>query len=536
MELQRYISILDRRKWVILLTALVTFCVVAFGTFWATPVYSASAMVRVATGNSGTVTYSDLNYSERLMQTYIELLRSRPFLEQTALRLQSPLLPSTIAGMVKAQVVPDTELIKITAESTDAGQATDIANTLASLLVQQGQALYAGGGKSARDILQDQLTAMEAQLSDDRALLVALSSATPTASQPAGESVQNLAARIQSEEQTYALLLSQYEKARVDEALRANSISVVETALQPSVPSEPRVKLNLILGALVGLLGGGLLALVFENLDPAIHSSDDLMAAADAPLLGRIPSFRIPRKSKQKVILRQDGLGEPPAAEAFRVLGTNLVSQLAASGMKTLLVTSAEPDAGKSTVLANLATALAYTGRNVIIVDCDLRHPSIHGTFGLNRGVGLSEVVLGHGLLNAAIRPTGIQGLSAVTAGSVQVAPAQLLNSAALPELVRQLGSKADVVLWDCPPVLAAADAALLAPLVDGVLLVAARDRSSGKHIALAVSELRQLGAKLVGVVYNYAEQDGSSYYAVYRSRTAAPPHGHGRSATKSGG
>ena len=224
MEIRRYLQILDSRKWVVILTTLVTLVVVTLGSFRMTRIYSASALVRIAAGLNSTVSYADLNYTERLMQTYVQLLKSRPFLEEVSKRLNLHVRLEVLAGAIKVEALTNTELIKISAESTSPQQAAAIANALGDLLVEQGQKMYYGQGKSAREILQEQVTVLEDQLRQDRALLVKLTASMQSPDQNPDTSLQDLTAKIRSEEQTYAMLLTQYDKARVDEAMRANSI------------------------------------------------------------------------------------------------------------------------------------------------------------------------------------------------------------------------------------------------------------------------------------------------------------------------
>jgi len=239
-----------------------------------TPVYSASTMVRIVQIQDRSIDYFDLNYSVRLMNTYVRVLRSRPFLEEVIQRLDLNTWPGNLARRIEVQVLADTELLEITAESNDPRQAMAIANTLATLLIEQRQKLYFGQGKTAREIFQEQLTIMEEKRREDRALLESLLNDN-TGQDQAGR-IQDLNTRIGIQEQTYAMLLNEYDRARVAEAMRANSISVVEPAIVPKAPSKPRIKLNITLAALVGLAGGTGLAFLFENLGPAIHSVHDL--------------------------------------------------------------------------------------------------------------------------------------------------------------------------------------------------------------------------------------------------------------------
>ena len=512
MEMQQYVEILQRRKWVILLTTIMTVAVVGVGSYLTTPIYSASTVVRIAQIQDLSVGYFDLNYSVRLMNTYEHVLKSRPFLEEVVqrldiniLRLDPNVLPKDLAKRIKVEVLADTELLKITVESTNPRQAMEIANTLATLLIEEGQKLYAGQGKGAREILQEQLTIVEENLTKDRARFQSLLKAD--SGQDQAGTIQDLNARIRIQEQTYAMLLNEYDQARVAEAMRANSISVVEPAITPMAPSKPRLKLNIALGGLVGLVGGMGLAFLFENLDPAMHSADSLEAVAKVPLLGWIPRFSIPRGSRQGAILL-DGDELSPVPEAFRILRSNILALAPGRPLKTLLIASAERGAGKSMVLANLAAAIAQAGRKkVIVVDSDLRNPCLHQVFDVPNERGLSNVVLDMNRVDTALQETKIPGLRVLPSGGpFPPNSGELLDFLNMQKLIKKLAEETDMVLLDSPPILAVADAAMLAPMVDGVLVIAAQDQATAKGIRRALQQLDKVGARVLGIVFNKAK------------------------------
>jgi capsular polysaccharide biosynthesis protein len=261
--METYLEIFGRWKWVIILTTLVTFAVVTVGTFLMPPAYSASATLRVAQARSGSIEYVDYMYAERLMNTYVEILRSRPILEETIQRLHLGMTPQDLAKRIKVEALADTELMRISVEDGNPWRTRDIANTLAALLIEQSQSLYTGGSRSAREILEEQLEVIESNLAQDRVSLESLMNRAGSA----GAEIDALTNKIALEEETYAMLLSQYEQARVDEAMRANSISIVEAAIEPEAPSSPNKRLYIMLGGLVGLAGGVGLAFLFENLE-----------------------------------------------------------------------------------------------------------------------------------------------------------------------------------------------------------------------------------------------------------------------------
>jgi succinoglycan biosynthesis transport protein ExoP len=532
MELRQYLEILLRRKWVIILTTLVTVLVAALGSRLQHPSYSAAAMVRIAQAPSGAVEYGDYIYAERLINTYGEIVKSRPFLDEVIAGLDLTITPEQMAKQVKVAVVLNTELLRITVEDSDPARAAAIANTLANLLVLNSQTLYRGGGRSARQILEEQLSVAEANLEQDRAALQAL----VNSSVKDEEGIAALRDKVQLQADIYANLLRQYETARVEEASRANSVSVSEAATQPLEPSRPRLKLNIVLGLLLGLLGGVALAFLFENLDPTLHTASEaeaMISPSGVPFLGSIPEEAGIDSTKADPAI-VDHAGHSPASEAYRILRTNAFSTGVGASLKTLLVTGPEPGTGKSTVSANLAVTLAEGGRTVVLVDADLRRPRLHSAFNLPNKTGLSNLLRNHGgsalplqtlkvQVDTVLQKTSYVGLRLLTSGPLPPNPTESLDSERMQTLIAALSGKADIILVDSPPVLAVADATILAPLLDGVLLVTARDQSTGKRVQRTVQLLEKAGARPLGLVFNRAQRKAEDYYYHYsRSATEA--------------
>ena len=196
-----------------------------------------------------------------------------------------------------------------------------------------------------------------------------------------------------------------------------------------------------------------------------------------------------------------------PAAEAYRTLRTNLMFTSVDQPLATLLVTSAVPEEGKSTTLANLAVTLAQGGRSTIVVDCDLRRPRQHEIFGVPAQPGLSDLVLAREG-EPALAETGVENLWLLPAGTLPPNPADLLSSRRLEAVIEQLKARADYVLFDAPPVIAVTDAALLASKLDGVLLVMSAGQTRRDHAQRAKDLLEKIHVRLVGAVLTNASLD----------------------------
>ena len=207
-----------------------------------------------------------------------------------------------------------------------------------------------------------------------------------------------------------------------------------------------------------------------------------------------------------------------PVSEAYRTLRTNLEFFSLDEPIRTLVVTSPGAEEGKSTVLANLAVALAQGGKRVILVDCDLRRPTQHTLFGLDNATGLTTMMLDEAAqADPPLRETPVDGLRVLPAGPPPPNPAELLGSRRMKETLAALLKKADVLLFDAPPVLAVTDALVLAVQTNGVLLVVKAGGTTREHVQQAKERLERVNARIVGAVLNNAPTDAmlQGYYAV---------------------
>ena len=202
-----------------------------------------------------------------------------------------------------------------------------------------------------------------------------------------------------------------------------------------------------------------------------------------------------------------------PVAEAYRQLRTNIQFASLDRPIKTLLVTSTSPEEGKSTTLANLAITIAQTGKSVILVDCDLRRPSLHQLFGLNNNRGLTGLVIDDTNKEIPFQDSGIASLRILSSGPLPPNPSELLGSLRMGEIIEQLKSQADYVLLDSPPIIAVTDAAVLATKVDGVLLVIKAGKTKRELAKRAKALLDKVNANLVGVVLNNVKLDANLHH-----------------------
>lgn len=498
MTVREYLDIIARRKWIIIITFAIVMAAAVALTLLTTPKYRASTTLRVLalSGSSSDLTY-DTKQTDRLMRTYAETAISRPVLTELAEKLGMSEWP-----VVEVEPVVDTELMRITAETLDPVMAADAANALAEIVVARSQTLFIGSSKSALEILGEQLAKVKTELDQTWMDYEKVVAESP-------EDVDRISAAsraIELKETAYGALLEQYETNRVRDALMANTLSVLEPAIVPQKPATPRKELNLALGVVLGLLAGFGLAFLVESLDTTLHSADQIKKTAELPLLGRIPAGS--RRDQPALF---DGMS--PQGEAFRRLRISLLSLEQDEALRTVQVTSAEPREGKSIVAANMAQALAQSGRRVMIVDAHLRLPTLHKVFDLTNRIGLSSVLSEQATVEEAIQRTNAPGIQVLTSGPLPANPAELLGSPQMKSLIEQLAKEFDMVLVDTPSLIAVTDAAAVSKSVDGVILVVELGRARQEYVRAARQQLVDVRAKPIGVVINRAEHDSTYDY-----------------------
>jgi polysaccharide biosynthesis transport protein len=332
-------------------------------------------------------------------------------------------------------------------------------------------------------------------------------------------------------------LRRQHQESRIDEAVEAGQVEIVDWALAPGAPVGTGTRRRLFFALLVGLMIGGGGALVLDRLNTALVRREEVEGLLHVPVVAVIPRLGEPLRESKGLDLRNRLLPRlarrapergnalvtvsdlhSGASQAYRKLRTHLIFAHGGQPPRTLLVTSPAASEGKTTVAANLATTFAQQGLRVALLDGDLRRPRMHGVFGMGRTPGLNEVLQGEAPLDEGLRPTSVEGLYLLPAGRLVAHVSELLGGAAMGRLLRELNARFDVVVIDTPPVLAAADAEILATQADAVLVVLRAGQTERQSANYAMQQLRAIGARIVGVVLNDPDQKiaGGGRYAYY--------------------
>lgn len=425
--LSDYLQILNRRKWIIIITAITTFSVFIYGRQLIPSSHKVSVVLRIVPYAPGDPPFTQLVYAERIMNTYVRISTSKPLLAEMRQRLDlDPERPTN----VEASIIPDSELLQITVEDQDPITARDAANTIAELLLSE-------------------------------------------------------------------------------QVIRDIQIYLIEPATLPD-PVSPL--LNIIYGAIaltIGLAGGIGLAFLIENLDTRLNTTGQIEAVTGLPLLAKIPKIRQRRKSLYL-------LSDPQFNHRIRSLRTILLHRDSVQPIKTILLTSALPKEGKSTIISNLAISLAMAERKVLLIDADLYLPTIHEIFNLDNAIGLSEYLENPNDLIKPVQETDVPGLSIIPGGPKTPKSTELLGSENMRTLISQLIGNYDHILIDTPAFLGLPDASTIAPIVDAVILVTKRGMIKKPALLATLQQLGQLGVQPSGVVVNYVEKGPESRYSGY--------------------
>ncbi len=512
MDLRNYINLVRKWLWLVVLCSVIAGTVTFFISRRQTPIYQSTATVFINQARSTTARadYTDIITSERVARTYAAMLQDWPTLNQAAIALgfTGGIGAMQAAHNVSVSVTPvrDTQLVQVIVQSSDPALAANVANILPDVFMQMNRERQQERFADTRQELQTDLAAAEAELEKTEQALNALADTPENRNER--DRLTRLAARNQT---TFNNLSKSLEDLRLAEAQTTDNITLTTPAQAATGPIRPRVLFNTLLALVVGALIGLGIAFLIEYLDDTVKTPDQVRDLTGLAALGNVIHLEGASPDERMVArMAPKSLG----AEAYRVLRTNLQFSALDKPLATLVVTSATPGEGKSTTISNLATVMAQSDKRVILVDADLRRPSLHKLLKLPNNVGLSTALLDKGRDPAVyLQDTDTPNLRVMTTGPIPPNPAEMLNSARMHEMIEVLKGEADVVLFDTPPVLAVADTSILASQVDGTLLVVWAGKTRGEMLAQAVERLQSLGIQPLGVVLNKLTQRKSGYY-----------------------
>jgi capsular exopolysaccharide synthesis family protein len=430
-----------------------------------TPLYTSSARILVqGSSNPGTVTGSDIQSSRTVADSFVTLVTTRPIIDEAIASAGDPRLAS------KLSISSDVNMLTITATDANPEQAALIVSSVTDAFIADFLR------RQFTQIAQFQATLAQYGLLSDPTLVVA-------------------------------------------QASTLTALSVVEQAQVPGGPSSPRKRFNLILGIATGLLLSFVFVLIREYYDDRVRSSDELRSLTGFATFGSVP-FR--RRFDDSAIINGFNSSTPgqdqQIAEAYKFIQTSIeFAAREAGGASVLLITSSGPGEGKSSTAANLAATVANDGKSVVLIDADLRRPTLHRRFGLENHTGLSQLLLGTATMDDAAVETAFPNLSLIQSGPLPPDPPSLLRSHKFGEVLAEAKARADLVLVDTAPILAVTDPMLIAAQVDGVILVVDVQATHRDAVVRSSQLLAQASLNMGGAVLNKSKSNDAGAYSNYR-------------------
>lgn len=503
MDFRRALDTVLRWYWLILLAGILT-AISGYVTLQRQPeFYSSTATIMVGRSiRDPNPNSNDLFLSQQLADTYKEIAERRPARDATMAALGLQWLPS-----YSVISLPNTQLLEIRVVDVDPQRAYEVANELARQLIALSPAAQGTMNSSRKGFLERQVQGLESGISDTeaqidelRTKLTDLYSAHEIAS-TRGQ-ITALEGKLRDLQSTYAGLI-----VLVDGG--TNSLQIVEPAELPTEPISSDTPRSILILTTLGLLLGLGAAFLLDQLGATIRTPEDAAHDLQLPVFSTIMRMEGQEPSAM-LISEQRAL--TPDAESYRLLLTGLEHN---GAPQVIMVTSAGPVEGKSLTAANLGLVMAQEGRRVVLVDADLRHPTVHALFGRPNYDGLSILLRNRDRPVALLlQDSGFAGLRLLTSGQAHdTNPAVLLRSEALQVVLGELRQEADTILIDTSPVLAVTDAVALASKVDGVLFVVDASKTRRKYAIEALRALQAVNAKVCGVVLNRVNRRATLYH-----------------------
>ncbi len=509
MELRQYFQTIRKWLWLILLSTLVAMAASFIATRQQPSVYSAKTTLMIgSTIENPNPVANDLWLGQQLAQTYAELARRDTVRLATMQALGLKWLPN-----YSVSLVPNTQLIEISVADTSPQRAQAVANELANQLIEQSPSGVAKVTQDRRDFVTKQLQDLERNIDETTVRVDELRQ--QLGNMFSARQIADTQTQIQALEQKLTTYQANYAQLLGFVGGGINAVNVVAPAELPTEPIGPNKALTIVLAAAIGMLLALGAAFLLDYLDDTLKNPDDIKNSLDLTTLGAVTQIE-GESPEQKLVA---GLQpKSPTAEAYRILRTNIQFSALDNPPRTLMITSSSPSEGKSTTLANLGLVMAQQGQRVILMDTDLRRPTLHRLFQLPNSIGLSNALLQvQPDLDSLLQDTRYENLQVLTTGPLPPNPAEMLGSERFRDLLHQLADRADVVLLDSPPTLAVTDAAILARQTDGVVLVVEAGITRRQIAQNAKEALEKVGANILGVSLNRIQPRGSgSYYYYY--------------------
>lgn len=543
MTFEQFCSILVK-QWKLIIICLVVVGAGAYiGSKLMTPLYQSTALVQIdiRSGNN----QADINSllaSDQLVQTEAQLAISSPVLQEVASHYPG-LTARQLSREVTATSTPNTQLFQIDVLDPSPARAAALANDVAATLIKQQLQVAQQANLQSQQQIQQDINSTQQEIDATTSQVAALQAKSGNSAQ-----IGSLEARLNDLQQHYSqwqLLLAQVELAQ---AQNGDFLRVAQPAQPADSPTRPSVSLNTGIGLLAGLFLGLLLALLLERLDTRVRTLEALSQLLDWPVLATVWRLGSSNKEKEELVNPQ---GQSANVESFRILRTNIGFSVVDKPLHTLLVTSATPHEGKSVTAANLAIFMARAGKNTLLIDADLRRPTLHEKFHLpGDRMGMSNAVLACSQFQVAstpltrqlaphpsiislepyMHPVDIPNLRVMPSGPLPPHPPELLDSKAMERFFAEIANcGAEIIIFDTPPLLGLSDTSILVPKVDGTVVVVDISSADKKNLKQLKVLMTQAGARVLGCVVNKQrrKRKDTAYSYYYRTEDRQNERNH---------
>ncbi|MDD5449780.1 MAG: polysaccharide biosynthesis tyrosine autokinase [Candidatus Omnitrophica bacterium] len=557
-----YINIFLKRKEIIITFFVMALVLSAIYYYRMPNIYEAN--VQILIGNESNITTSPEVAAAKMqegfydyLETQFFIIKSKPILQVLVDQLELPKkydyfasgdAVSLVQDMISLKKVGKTQVVNVGVTFTDPKLCAQIANTLIDLYIKQSVAtkLYFSDQvlkwfpEESEKIKMQTIYGQLQELSKKDVI----ESLPSVVNDPIIRQLKSRKSSLEAEEKS---LLTRYKEKHpvilkiqddlkfVDDSLKIetqkivdnlkqelagklqlSNVRVVQYAEIPTIPVGPKRIKGIMLTGMLGLLMGCGLVYLLDYLDNTIRSEEDIEKYIKLPYLGHIPAIKDRSRDEYERRIITSSSPESSLAEAFKNIRTGIVFSAPPEILKCILVTSTIPSEGKTLVSTNLAATIALDGNNVLLIDSDMRRPTIHNTFKLENTTGLSNYLTGNVSLDLVINKTFIDNLSFISAGPTPPNPSGLLGSFKMEELIKEVREKYDRIVIDGPPLVGVSDSIILSKLVNGTLMVIRFGTASRDVVARAKQCLQEVSSNIIGVILNDVDIEKEAYYSKY--------------------
>jgi non-specific protein-tyrosine kinase len=520
LEWRHYLQLVRRWWWLLVLGPLVGASVAFAVTARGEPEYTAEVLLRVNPVHIGELlTYDDLLNSETLAKTYRSMVWTQPVLGPVIEDLGLNESVADLGTKLRAWQVADTQLMQLSFTDDDPTAAAEIANAVAGSLAREVSNESTELSTTVRATIDKQLADSQQQILETSEQIQTLEQSPSVANPSIQAQLSGLRTQLDQLQDLYGERLQTAQLMDINAEIARYQLTVAAAAEVPTTSSVTSPKLSIAFGALAGLLIGAAAVAGLGFLDNTVRAGTDFTSLVGAPRLSAIPErSNLPAGPEQLFVLTQP---KSDAAEAIRMLRINLELATSANQIKTLAITSPGPGEGKSTIAANLAVALAQTGLSTMLIDADLRRPTLHQIFDTPNEYGLSTSLAdSHESWQSLVIQTSIPNLRFLPSGPVPHNPADLLSLDRLPRMLRELAETTEILILDTPTVEAGSDALVVAANIDALMLVCRSEKTRLDALRWAARVLRPAGARVVGVVLNRESRRDDGYFGYAKEQT----------------